>query len=146
MTLGVVFQGGGTPLRIAAAGQNADGADVFDLLFNGDKEPLRLAGTGYVEVPSLTNYNWSPAWAERSAASIAVPEGTYPIFLVAGKESVPSGSSRLLRTPYHSSIGYGFGAIITSARELWGLNFVHDAGSVRYLNAVINYAILKNHG
>ncbi|WP_420132597.1 hypothetical protein [Rhodopseudomonas sp.] len=146
MSRSVIFQGGGTGLKIAAGGQDAASAGVFDLLFNSDIKPLRLWGTGYVAVPSLTNFNWSPAWAVSAGPVVQTPPGTYPLFMIAGKQSAPSGSVRALKTPFHTSGYDGYGAFISPSKEFWGLNFVHDAGSVRYMDAIINFAILKNYG
>jgi len=144
MSRGVVFQGGGTGLKIGSVEQDAASADVFDLLFNSDIQPLRLMGTGYVAVPSLRAYNWSPVWAEKSSALITTPSGTYPLFIVAGKQSGYGGTG-YLQTPIHTG-SLGFGAVITSNRELWGLNFSRDIGEPWQVDAIVNYCILKNYG
>ncbi|MFC0243685.1 hypothetical protein [Rhodopseudomonas telluris] len=145
MTRSVIFQGGGTGLKIAAGGQDPASAGIFDLLFNSDIQPLRLWGTGYVSVPSLTNFNWSPAWAVSVGPVVQTPPGTYPLFMVAGKQSMASGAVRKLQTPFHTGGYDGYGAFISPSKEFWGLNFVHDPGSIPLDQAIINFAVLKNY-
>lgn len=150
MTRRVVLQGGGSPLKIGVAGVDPGNASAFDLLFNADAQPLRLWGTGYVVVPSLSNINWSPAWSVLAGNVISTPAGTYPLFMVAGKNSTPSGSSQILTTAFHTtsvySGGQGFGAFIDQYYRMWGVNFVHDAGGVPSNQAIVNYCILRNYG
>lgn len=141
----VVIQGGGTGLKVGVTGVDALNADAFNLLFSSDHQPLRLWGTGYVQVPSMLAYDFSPANVVDGGPIVSTPAGTYPLFMVAGKESATSGAQRPLVTVRHSG-DVGFGALVANNR-IYGINFMHDFSDLVKLEmAVVNYCILKNYG
>ncbi|MFT3942070.1 hypothetical protein [Rhodopseudomonas sp.] len=145
MSRRVILQAGGTPLKVGIAGADASNADAFDLLFSADHQPLRLWGTGYVQVPSMLAYDFSPANVVDGGQIVSTPAGTYPLFMVAGKDSATSGAQRPLVTVRHGG-DVGFGALVANNR-IYGINFMHDfSDQVKLEMAVVNYCILKNYG
>ncbi len=156
----VIIQGGGSsPIRVSAAGVDANGAQFNDLIFDGNQSPMRLHGTGFVALPPINRDIDSVKTIDKlvTGASLpAVPSGTTPMFLVAVRNRSSDTEGRL-QTPFailggiSDNLFRGGGGAISDVDGA-GLRFVALTFAIRLStvfpnpqpSSYINYCIFRN--
>lgn len=130
-----------SPLRVSAAGVDANLAAFEDLLFDGNQPPLRLHHVGYVMIADKNPSNFAPAIIS-SAVFPALPG--YPQFSVMSRWTNPSGVVFDPRCAYRAGQA-GAGGVVNPG-VFWGVDWnskFADAGAQSYTH--INFCIFKNY-
>lgn len=154
MTERVKFQAdGGSPLRISVSGVDVNSAQFSDLIFDGNQQPLRLWGTGYLAVFSIDFFNSRTIMTATGPLVLATPSGTTPMFKVLSRNdhqssvAVPTtpGAHVLGRAPGGGSVSNVDGG----GNRFVGINVARDAvqggGSPEETVPIyVAYAILRN--
>lgn len=130
-----------SPLRVSAAGFDANLAEFEDLLFDGNQPPLRLHHVGYVQIADKNPSNLAPAII---SSAVFPPLPGYPQFCVMSRQTSSTGTVLDLRTVYRAGQA-GAGGVVNPG-VFWGVDWNQkfaDGGAPSYTH--INFCIFKNY-
>lgn len=147
-----------SPFRVAAAGSDADTADTFDLLFDGNQSPLRLGQKGTFALPYNSAANLAPAVIPSSPVILQHPSpaGRHCLFTVTGYGSgvsvfVPNGSGGSVNvtyiagtTPFRNGTLEGIGGVITNT-AFYPVNFYRQQNLSAWGPTYFYFHIFKNY-
>lgn len=159
MTRRLVIQGGSeaAPFRVSSAiSGDAASASKFNLIFDGNQQPLRFLASGYLSCPGMAYENSAAAVATGTVGPVySTPSGQYPLFCVMEWRPpyTPNPASAFTIKKLNSPTS-GIGGMLSGGYFI-GLNFTRQAqipvlGGSPYLGpmplAYICYLIFKNYG
>ncbi|WP_316184740.1 MULTISPECIES: hypothetical protein [unclassified Bradyrhizobium] len=155
----LIGAGGGSPLRVSAAGVDVSGASFESLIFDANQPPLRVYLNGWMVVPYIHAGDGSLAHWAIGPALPATPPGTHPMFMTmwyqpdGGALTPTQGNTPYGTTPCYRSggaNGWGAGASVGGG-VLTGISFVKaivlPSGQVQVYpdNTHVGYCILRNY-
>lgn len=147
----IIGPNGVSPFRVASSGDDADTANTFDLLFDGNQAPLRKMMQGVVTIYFIKPGNLAPAIVTSTPLSHPSPSGRYCHFICAGRDlnNYGNGVSNTASTPFRSVntstlVGSGWGGAITET-DFYGASFMDDVNGTIPNNAEMYYLIFRNY-
>lgn len=142
---------GVSPFRVAVAGDDAETADTYDLLFDGNKPPLRKMMQSAVTIYFIKPGNVAPAIVTSTPLAQPSPSGRFCHFICAGRDlnNYGAGVSNTASTPYRSVntstlFGSGWGGAITET-DFYGVSFMDDVNGNLLANAEMHFIVFKNY-
>jgi hypothetical protein len=144
-----------SPLRISAAGFDAQNAQFDELIFDGSQEPLRLWQATYVLAPGIDFMNTANIFATVGMPVMATPVATTPLFVCLGYQELFGGAGgRTDSAPFRNNISggsqQGLGGSISNVdgagNRIVGINMWRNnsVGTELSAPAIINFLIFKN--
>ena len=141
----VIDSSAASPFRVGVAGVDAATAEFNDLIFDANQPPLRLWGTGFIDVAgfSFNQHSGGQNMVEGTpAAVVSVPSGLSPVFLTVVRNQ-SSNPNNLVSSP-----GSNFGGGGVCSNFFVPVNYQFGPPSLPDNpgpSIYVNYAIMKNY-